>query len=105
MTDPEKVENFTADVAPSVQERHDEKCSVELEVPTSEGGYDGQVTPLAEGTTPHDASVWSHVEPEPKVVEDAVNATAREQTRLPSFAQSEFYTVMFSLAHLRVCAR
>ncbi|KAN0137458.1 Amino acid permease domain containing protein [Lactarius tabidus] len=97
MTDPEKVENFTADVAPSVQERHDEKRSVELEIqefPTSEGGYDGQVTPLAEGTTPHDASVWSHVEPEPEVVEDAVNATAREQTRLPSFAQSEFYTIV-----------
>lgn len=94
MTDPEKVEEFTADadVAPSVQERHDEKRSVELEIqefPTSEGDCDGQVAPLAEGTTPHDASDWSNVEPE-----DAVNTTAREQTRLPSFAQSEFYTIV-----------
>jgi hypothetical protein len=103
MTDPEKVEDFTADadVAPSVQERHDEKRSVELDIqefPTSEGDCDGQVTPLAEGTTPRDASDWSNVEPEPLV---AGNATAREQTRLPSFAQSEFYTVMFLL---RICA-
>jgi hypothetical protein len=48
MTDPEMVENFTADadLATSVQERHDEKRSVELDIqefPTSEGSHDGQV--------------------------------------------------------------
>jgi hypothetical protein len=46
----------------------------------------------SEGTTPYDASDWSNVEPEPLF---AGNATAHEQTRLPSFAQSKFYTVIF----------
>lgn len=104
MNDPEKLEHFSADVAQSVQERHDEKRSAELEVhdfPISEGHhYGGQVAPLAEGTTPHDTSDWNNVEPEPSFVGDAVNTPAREQTRLPSFAQSEFYTVnIFSFSH------
>ena len=101
MSDPEKLEDFSTDVAQSVQERHDEKRSAELEIhefPISEGHhYDGQVAPLAEGTTPHDASDWSNVEPDQSLVGDAVNTNAREQTRLPSFAQSEFYTVTFSV--------
>ncbi len=132
MADLEELEDFSApksDVPPSAQKRHDEKRSrddgsrsVELEIqesPTSEGDYEGHdPPPPAEGTTPHDPSEWSNVEPEPSLVEDAVKTTACAQPGLPSFAQSEFYTVMFcpitprrrsrldscSLAHLRARA-
>lgn len=105
MTDPEKLEDFSApklEVTPFTQESQDEKRSrndasgsVELEIqefPTPEGDYDGQVAPLAEGTTPREPPEWSNIGPEPS---HAVNATAPALPRLPSFAQSEFYTVMF----------
>ena len=94
MTDAEKLEDFPAvelDVAaPSVQECHDEKRG-SVESPT----YDGPAAPLAEGTTtPHDLSEWSNVEPEPSPVDNSI-APAPTRPSLPSFAQSEFYTVMF----------
>ncbi|KAI9451769.1 amino acid permease-domain-containing protein [Lactarius psammicola] len=92
---------------PSTQERHDEKRSrdgreveveVEIqEVPTleGEGDYEGhEPPPLAERTTPHDSSAWSNVEPEPELADDAVKTTTRVQPGLPSFAQSEFYTIV-----------
>lgn len=104
MNDSEKLEDFSApklDVTPSVHESQDEKRSrndasgsVELEIqefPTPEGDYDVQVDPLAEGTTPREPPEWGNVEPE---LSRAVNTTARAPPRLPSFAQSEFYTVM-----------
>lgn len=87
--------------------------SMELELqelPTSEGGYEGHEPSLAEGTTPHESSEWSNVEPEPSLVpvEGAVDAV-QAQSRPPSFAQSEFYTVMFCpiapVLSWHVCAR
>ena len=92
MTDAEDFSTAELDMAaPSVQECHNEKRG-SVESPT----YDGQAAPLAEGTTTHDLSEWSNIEPEPSLVD---NNTAPAQTRpsLPSFAQSEFYTVMFLL--------
>ena len=95
MTDAEKLEDFPAvelDVAaPSVQECHDEKRG-SVESPT----YDGPAAPLAEGTTTHDLSEWNNVEPEPSPVDNNI-APAQTRPSLPSFAQSEFYTVMFCL--------
>ncbi|KAI9447452.1 amino acid permease-domain-containing protein [Lactarius indigo] len=96
-----------SDVPPSSQEHHDEKClrddvsdSVELgvqESPTLEGVYEGHEPPsLVEGTAPHDSSEWNNVdvEPGPSLVEDTVKTTAHARPGLPSFAQSEFYTIV-----------
>jgi hypothetical protein len=105
MTDSEKLEDFSTlepDVAPSAQECHNEKRSrddgsgsVELdsgvqEFPTSEGDCDGPVAP------PRDQ--WSNVELEP-----SLESPVRAQTRLPSFAQSEFYTVSEFFWHICAC--
>jgi hypothetical protein len=122
MTNAEKREDFSAlavqsDVAaPSVQECHDEKRSSRDDglgspsTPASGGEYDGQAAPLTERTTTHDLSECCNVEPEPSLVD---NNTAPVQTRpsLPSFAQSEFYTVnilpppLFRVMLLRTRAR
>ena len=84
--------------SPEKRPRDEASGDMELEIQessASEGDHEGYGSPLAEGTSPHDASECSNVVPEPPLVEDAVNIGAGARPGLPSFAQSEFYTVMF----------